>query len=612
MVWMEGVSCWPRGAVGGIGIMTDPSGCYVLNLIGPFRLSAPDGARVEIPSKKAIAIIAMLATSRNGEHTRGWLQDRLWGTRDHAQAQGSLRRELSNLRTWLGGESSHLIACEHDRVRLELHCMRVDVHNCGIGGRPPFGAARPPTGEFLEGIDIPGEEGFEEWLREQRRRFEEAETTGANGDEVPLGSRRVSAAPLPARIVDLSEPATGFDGRSALAVLPFRNLTGQPELDYLAEGLSEDLIIRLSRLRWLPVIARSSSFSVGPDPVDHHAIGSRLGAKYLLEGRLRRDGDRFSVMLDLADADFARILWSHKEEMASVLSEEAQVQLAVDLVGALDARIDNLEQIRARTKVQSDLNVSDLIWRGRWHFNRLTREDSLRARALFDEALAREPESVEALIQVAWAMERSLWAQRGPQAEIREMRRLTQKIISLDSDDSRGYMLAGIAELWLRNPVRAKNLLTHAIALNPSLAGARANLGSTYNLCGQPALAIEPLKTALRLSPVDQEVFFMLGELAMSHSLQGEWAEAIEYAEQSLSRKSAYWYAHVLKIDALARSGKPKAAYLALQDLLSVEPAFSEKHIDWVPFYDPISAAHFKQGIALAAAGSGAARGRKQ
>jgi TolB-like protein len=555
----------------------------------------------------------MLATSRNGEHTRGWLQDRLWGTRDHAQAQGSLRRELSNLRTWLGTGLSPLIACEHDRVRLELHRMRVDVHNYGIGGRPPLGAARPPTGEFLEGIDIAGEEGFEEWLREQRRRFEEAaETAGANGDAAPLGSKGVAAAPLSARIVDLSKPATGFNGRSALAVLPFRNLTGQPDLDYLAEGLSEDLIIRLSRLKWLPVITRSSSFSVGADPVDHHAIGSRLGAKYLLEGRLRRDGDRFSVVLDLADADFARILWSHKEEMASVFSEEAQVQLAVDLVGALEARIDNLEQIRARTKVQSDLNVSDLIWRGRWHFNRLTREDSVRARALFDEALAREPESVEALIQVAWAMERSLWAQRGPQAEIKEMRRLTQKIISLDSDDSRGYMLAGIAELWLRNPVRAKNLLSHAIALNPSLSGAHANLGSTYNLCGQPALAIEPLKTALRLSPVDQEVFFILGELAMSYSLQGEWAEAIEYAEESLSRRSAYWYAHVIKIDALARSGKPKAAYLALHDLLSVEPAFSEKHIDWVPFFDPISAAHFKQGIALAAAGSGAPRDRKQ
>ena len=582
--------------------MTSPGGCYVLNLIGSFRLSAPDGERIEISSKKGIALIAMLATSRDGERTRRWLQDRLWGAREQAQAQSSLRRELSNLRRRLNAGPSPLIVCVHDRVRFQVGAVRVDVREQGGEDAKPDAASGLDAGEFLEGIDIPGEEGFEEWLREQRGRLTDMlETIRRSGRASATGPEAATAAPLPARIVDVSQPAPGFAGQSALAVLPFHNLTGQPDLDYLAEGLSEDLIDRLSKLRWLPLIARSSSFSLGRDSVDHRAIGSQLGAKYLLEGRVRGAGSAFSLAVDLIDAAHALVLWSHRVDMASAFSEDAQAQLAIDLVGALDTRIDNLEQVSARAKAQSDLNVNDLLWRGRWHFNRLTRADAERARVLFDEALAREPESVEALVQVTWAMERSLWAQRGSETHIREMRRLSQKIIGLDSDDSRGYMLAGIAEMWLRNPSRAKTLLGRAIYLNPSLACAHANLGSTFSLCGEPAMAIPPLKTALRLSPNDHEVFFILGEMAMAHSMQGDWAEALDYAEQSLSRRSSYWYAHVLKINALVRSGEPAAASLALDDLMTVEPGFADTYLDWVPFCDRAQAAHFKEGIAVAA-----------
>ena len=111
----------------------------------------------------------------------------------------------------------------------------------------------------------------------------------------------------------------------------------------------------------------------------------------------------------------------------------------------------------ARGKPQSDLNVSDLIWRGRWHFNRLTREDAEKARVLFAKALALEPESPEALVHVTWALERSLWVRRGSEAEIAEMGRLARQVINIDSTDSRGYMLAGIAELWAKASVARRD-----------------------------------------------------------------------------------------------------------------------------------------------------------
>src|SRR3954464_11520194 len=135
---------------------------HTLGLLGPFRLVKPGGERIEIPSKKGVAVIAMLAMAKDGERTRGWLQDKLWGKRQHVEARGSLRRELSNLRKLLNQGAEPLLICERDRVRLPLDLIDVDVR------LPAYSAE---GGDFLEGIDIAGEDGFEEWLRAQRAAF---------------------------------------------------------------------------------------------------------------------------------------------------------------------------------------------------------------------------------------------------------------------------------------------------------------------------------------------------------------------------------------------------------------------------------------------------------
>jgi TolB-like protein len=554
--------------------------------LGAFRLARPGGQRVEISSKKGVALLALLATANEGEHTRGWLQDKLWGSREHAQARASFRRELSNLRKVLNGGESPLLICEHDRVRLDLDQLDIDARATEFGHASENGG-QAAYGEFLEGLDLAGEDDFEEWLREQRAEFH----------------RRTSAleptlASEPARrFVDVP----GFSGRPALAVLPFLNLTGQAENDYLCEGISEDLIDRLSRLRWLPVIARSSSFSFGEGDEDR-TIGEGLGVKYLLGGRLRRADDGFAVAAQLTNAETGQIVLSQKLELSSRYTQDVLEQLEASLVATLAGRIDHAEQARARAKPQSDLNVNELIWRGRWHLNRFTRPDAAAARELFAEALAQEPGSPEALLQTTFSMAWSIWAERKSEPQVLELRKLAQRAMNADPDDGRAFMLAGVAEIWLRHPERGKALLHQAIALNPSLALAYAELGSACILGGEPALAIPSLATALRLSPNDQQVFYILGELAMAHFLLGDWPRAIDYADQALIHRAAYWYAYVIKINALVRSGAVEQAGAILRELLAAKPGFTADLMDWVPFADEQRATAFKEGVAEAAA----------
>lgn len=562
---------------------------FTMGLFGPFRLLKPGGERIEIPSKKGVAVIAMLAMARDGERTRGWLQDKLWGKRQHAEARGSLRRELSNLRKLLNQDGINLLVCEHDRVQLSLERVDVDAR------RSPD---HPLAGEFLEGLDISGEEGFEEWLRDQRAALAREVRPAAAAPDWHSGDSKGAVSPLPTHIVDTSQPPFGFDGSPALAVMPFANMTGDSAHDYFAEGISEELIDRLSRIRWLPIIARNSSFSFPGNP-DRKLVSRSLGAKYLLEGSFRRDHDGYRISASLVDAANEHTVWTQRFALRSPTSKDSFGQFVTELVAHLETRIDHAEQVRTRSKRHDSFTVSDLIWRGRWHLNRLTRADSEMAQKLFAEALALDPDSPEAIIQSTYALGWAIWADRQPKERILELRRLAQKAIYADRDDGRGYMLAGMAEMWLRRPLAARELLQHATTLNPSLAIAHAELGTSFNLTGEPKHAIVHLRTALRLSSNDHHNFYSLTELALAFTMLGTWAEAIEHADHALARRQAYWYAHVIKINALARTGDLPAAGIALGEMLSIKPSFSLRYIEWLPFVARKWPQHFIEGLKM-------------
>jgi TolB-like protein len=549
--------------------MTHSDTAFRLRLIGPFRLERNDGTRIEITSKRSQALLAMLAGAGSAERSRLWLQDRLWGARAPEQAAASLRRELSNLRQLVNIDGKEWLFSAHGRVWLNLDQVDVDCRALD----------QIPDGEFLEGIDVPGEEMFEDWLRSERQRIEVRQS-----QLVP------KAAPSN---VATDPPATSFAARSAIAVLPFE---GEGESEQIAHGLAEDLIDRLSRLRWLPVIARNSSFAVPTEKREPRAAGSALQAQYIVEGSIRDQ----MLTVSLIDTENGQCLWNGRSPLPGESDLATIDSVLTGITVTLGFRIDQSEQQRAMHKAQSDLNVRELIWRGRWHLSRLTRDDADAARVCFEQALQREPNSPEALIQMCWVQLWALWATRGAEEEIRNVRKLTQRAIIADYEDARGHMLAGIAEIWLRQPLRAEALLRRAIELNPSLVMAHAQLGSALHLKGDHKGAIDALQTAIRLSPNDPDLFYTFAELAMAMLFEDRLDDALLYAEYALARRSGYWIGHVAKVTALARLGRHVEANSAYLDLERSNTGFRDEYIDWVPFVDSSKQDFLKDGLNLA------------
>ena len=557
-----------NAAASGDALMLSTKSSYKLSLLGAFRFETGSGERIQVSSKRARALLGLLAVAPNGERSRRWLETMLWSTRSPAQAQSSLRKELFNLRHLLDAEGVELIGADASAIWLNLDCVDLDL----LGGAPSTDKI------FLEGLDLEGEEPFEDWLRERRQEF--AAIVQSDAGAAPMAERSVS------RDLDL-----------AVAVLPLDAEAGNETLEIAAFGIGEELINRLSRLRWLPVIARSSSFSVPAEARNATQAGALLGARYIIEGSLKPFGDDFRLQIGLTDAQNGKAIWTEAFQLERV-DELTSIEAALTgITAALDHKVDQSEQARALAAQSDYRDVMQLVWQARWHFSKLTEEGMVEAGRLLEKAQALAPMSAEILIEQVWLTIRELWLRRGTHEEIRALRKLAQKASNADPDDARGYMLCGIAEFWLHKPDRAERLLRRAIELNPSLVMAHAQLGSCLHHQGECEDAIDALQSARRLSPNDQDLFFTEGELAMAHLTLGHFEQAIDHAEASLARRAAYWSAHVAKINAhvgLKQWGEARQAYA---ELLEVQPGFRAHYIDWLPYADASRNAVLRDGL---------------
>ncbi len=378
----------------------------------------------------------------------------------------------------------------------------------------------------------------------------------------------------------------GLADRPALAVLPFEDYSSDGASQYIADGLSEDIAIGLAKMRWFPVISRNSVIVFRGKPVDEMTIGRTLGARYLLEGSVRLRGNELRVTAQLINAEAGVNIWTNTYQYPREEILELQDEIAHSIIAVLSSQIDQAEQSRSYAKSYEKLDTWDLVKRGLWHQNRMTREDAIKARELFGHALDRDPNSVEALVHMAWCNFWHVWIQQKDEEKLVEMENQARWAMHMDRMDSRPHMLIGISLLMRRQPDQARIPLKEAVRLNPSLAIAYASIGSAYILTGRGEKAIAPLKTAMRLNPVDLNCFHTLGELAIAHFITGQMAECLAFATESLGLRPGYWYARIVRISALVETDELEEAIREIDILKAQNPKFSLDDVRWLPFVD--------------------------
>lgn len=537
-------------------------GAFQLDLIGSFRLSAPDGSRIAVSAKRSRILLAMLATSKSGERSRRWLQERIWGSRERANSQASLRRELSNLRPLINVAGEPLLIVGHDTVALNLNRVVVDV-------RDPRRVAESRD-EFLEGIDIAWEEGFEDWLRDERLAIESAREADGEAPATPSEQPPAVAPPGP----------TG--GRPTLAILAYdQNMP--PERAAIFDRIVNLLTERIAGLRWLPLVGVPTIGRRVDGPEALLRMGKALAAEYLLHCQPNPDG---SLTVALSQAASARLLWSSRHDLGSDVESCDPAQIANDSVAMLSARIEADQAERVRDCPVEQLNPDELLWRARWHMRRLTRRDADEADRLLARAAEAQPGAVEVLIEQARSDALRCWATGAPTADMEALRRRVVLVRDIDPYDARAWLLLGILDLWLGQHESAAALMHESIRLEPSLASAYGHLGGCYSFSGYPGDGVQMVRNALRLAPVDTHSFHQFGQLALAGIMLGDHRQAIVDANQALARRTGYAQAHIYKIAALDMAGERDGASRALEVFRRARPALDAGLIERLPFRD--------------------------
>jgi TolB-like protein len=346
-------------------------------------------------------------------------------------------------------------------------------------------------------------------------------------------------AGFPGSPVPAGEPAkpalVEHEPRPSIAVLPFVNLNSGQEQEYLADGITEDIITALTRFRWFFVTARNSSFVYKGKPVDAKQAAHELGVRYLLEGSVRRSGQHARISAQLIDAAGNHI-WAERYDLEMTELFAVQDDIAERVVGAIEPELLKSEGVQAAARHTGNMTAWDLVRRGTWHFHHVTRENHLKARELFREACKLDPELPEAniwLARVSAGVVPYGWS-GNPAADLQEGTNAALTAVRLDERNVYSHYALAIVSVFAERFDQSISAARKAIAISPSFALGHLVLGMALLFGGRAAEAMPPLEYGLRLSPYDPQNFVWFNMLALARLFSGHANAALEAAGRAL------------------------------------------------------------------------------
>ncbi|RVT85846.1 hypothetical protein DXV76_08885 [Rhodobacteraceae bacterium CCMM004] len=507
-----------------------------IHLTGPLRIAGADGAPLVGLSRRGQAALAVLADAPGHRVERAWLADLLWSDRATDQARASLRQELSVLRRAL---PQGVLASDRQQVWLD----------------PARVALAPPDGRpVLEGFDLPSE-GFEDWLRTARQR------------------------PAPPAIAAVATDER--HGRPVLAVLPFDEI-GAARDDMFADGIVEEITGALSRIRDVDVIARQSAFALRDAALDRDAVAARLGADYLIEGSVRRSGERVRIAARLVAGSGGRTLWSGRFDDRIDDLFDLQDRIAAHVAGQLSPGLRAVEIDRAARLEPADRSAYELTLTALPRFWAHRREDNAIAIRRLTAALERDPDYVPAVAYKAWALAQQpsyMWSE-DPAADHEAARALGRWAAVRAGDHAPTLVaLSAVEALSGDDPDLSYSFAERALAIDPSNAWGWMRLGWAEHYRRSDETPLAAFDRAMDLSPLDPFLFNChLGRSATFREMR-RYDEALAELDAGFRANPGITWAHRMYVGTYGMAGRMAEAAEAAHRFVAHYPYANAAYI---------------------------------
>jgi adenylate cyclase len=371
--------------------------------------------------------------------------------------------------------------------------------------------------------------------------------------------------------------APAFDDRRAIAVLPFANFSGDPEQEFFADGITEDIISMLAGWRAFPVIARNSTFTYKGKTVDIKKVGEELGVRYVLEGSVRKSGRRVRVTAQLIQADTGHHIMAERYDRDLTDLFELQDEITHAIAGAIEPEVLKFERERIAEQPQYNEDAYELYQRGMFHHYRQNKADNIEAQAYFRRALAIDLQYAQATAALSITLSAAAmvgWAD-DPDDAFEKAYVLAQQAVGLDPRYPNAHFALGLVCMWTSRADRAIAAFAEAIKLNPSFAAAHVLLGQMYLYRSRVEDASRLAEKGIRLSPSDPRLFIWLPAVAGAHYQMRHYAEAVIAGRRSWALNRNWPAGLTYVVAGLAQQGRIDEAKMALADLKTLDPNFS-------------------------------------
>jgi adenylate cyclase len=424
-------------------------------------------------------------------------------------------------------------------------------------------------------------------------------------DVSDMGEQQLKNIAQPVRVYGVrldgapERPALVLLDKPSIAVLPFQNMSGDPEQEYFADGMVEDIITLLSAWRIFPVISRNSSFAFKKQSRDIRMIARELAAAYIIEGSVQKSSNRVRVTAQLINAESGHHLWARKFDRALDDVFAMQDEITRQIVISVEPEMEKAELRKSETKRSTSLDAWNYFLRGRAFLHLLTPEDIVRARAMFERAVEIDPKYSEAWAGLSWTYQRDILFDVVEDRSAWEGKALeaARRAVALDTGSSFAHLALSGAFMWSNQHEQSITETRMAVELNPSNVPAWLALGNRLDIVGEHEEGIAILEKSLQLNPHDPHNHIYYAQLGRAYINACKYEAALRYLRESIRLKPDYANTYHILAICLGHLDRLDEAKAAAQRCEQLRPGLMKRRAHWNIYLDPEANKNLTEGL---------------